>query len=288
MQHRRELSKRCWINDSMQCCYKPSNCEKRSVCEAQGNQSCTRLFRRRQVLVPSAQGPRDVWRTCSVPRAQSCPTLCDPVDYSPPGSSVHGILQASILERVAMPSSRGSSRPREPTRISCVSCTGRQILCHGAIGKAPGEPGNPSTPLLVVLSLSYAPGCPLRPSQSRSKGWAASTEPCGSSRQQPPSSGGTRTGLGVKEVPSGRLLTMSRTSSMHSPSLQQADRVDPPHARAASEGLGTGSSWPSWAPVGGTRILLAAAGPPPPPGAQTLQRVVTRCRGDRSRVTGSV
>ena len=160
-------------------------------------------------------------------RAQSCPTLCDPVDYSPPGSSVHGILQASILEWVAMPSSRGSSRPREPTRISCVSCTGRQVLCHGAIGEAPGEPGNPSTPLLVVLSLSCAPGCPLRPSQSRSKGWAASTEPCGSSRHQPPSSRGTHTGLGVKEVPSGRLLTMSRTSSMHSPSLRQADRVDP-------------------------------------------------------------
>ena len=41
--------------------------------------------------------------------ARSCQTLCDPVDYSPPGSSVHGIFQARILERVAMPSSRGSS-----------------------------------------------------------------------------------------------------------------------------------------------------------------------------------
>ena len=39
--------------------------------------------------------------------AQSCPTLCDPVDCSPPGSSVHGILQARILDWVAMPSSRG-------------------------------------------------------------------------------------------------------------------------------------------------------------------------------------
>ena len=44
--------------------------------------------------------------------AQSCPTLCDPLDGSPP-SSVHGILQARILERVAMSSSRGTSRPRE-------------------------------------------------------------------------------------------------------------------------------------------------------------------------------
>ena len=53
-------------------------------------------------------------RTCLV--AQSCLSLCDPMDCSPPGSSVHGILQARILERVAMPSFRGSSQPRiEPT-----------------------------------------------------------------------------------------------------------------------------------------------------------------------------
>ena len=43
--------------------------------------------------------------------AQSCPTLCDPVDYSPPGSSVHGILQARILEWVAISFSRGLSDP---------------------------------------------------------------------------------------------------------------------------------------------------------------------------------
>ena len=43
---------------------------------------------------------------------QLCPTLCDPMDYSPPGSSVHGILQARILEWAAMPSSSGSSQPR--------------------------------------------------------------------------------------------------------------------------------------------------------------------------------
>ena len=46
----------------------------------------------------------------------------------PPGSSVHGILQARILERVAMPSSRGSSWPRDWTWVSYVSFTGRQIL----------------------------------------------------------------------------------------------------------------------------------------------------------------
>ena len=45
--------------------------------------------------------------------AQPCPTLCDPTDCSPPGSSVRGISQARILEWVAVPSSRGSSRPRD-------------------------------------------------------------------------------------------------------------------------------------------------------------------------------
>ena len=44
---------------------------------------------------------------------QSCLTLCDPMDWSPPGSSVHGILQAKVLEWVAVPSSGGSSRPRD-------------------------------------------------------------------------------------------------------------------------------------------------------------------------------
>ena len=42
--------------------------------------------------------------------AQSCLTLCDPMDCSPPGFSVHGILQARILEWIAMPFSRGTSQ----------------------------------------------------------------------------------------------------------------------------------------------------------------------------------
>ena len=50
---------------------------------------------------------------------QSCPTLCDPMDCSPPGSSVHGILQARILDWVAI-SSKGSSRLRDWTHISCI------------------------------------------------------------------------------------------------------------------------------------------------------------------------
>ena len=56
--------------------------------------------------------------------AQLCPTLCDPMDCRPPGSSVHGISQASILEWVAISFSRGSSRPRDRTRVSCIAGRG--------------------------------------------------------------------------------------------------------------------------------------------------------------------
>ena len=54
---------------------------------------------------------------------QPCLTFCDPMECSLPGSSVHGILQARILEWVAMPSCRGSFQPRDWIRVSCVSCT---------------------------------------------------------------------------------------------------------------------------------------------------------------------
>ena len=54
-----------------------------------------------------------------------CLTLCHPMDCSPPGSSVHGILQARILEWVAISFSRGSSQPRDGT---CVSCTSPALL----------------------------------------------------------------------------------------------------------------------------------------------------------------
>ena len=62
--------------------------------------------------------------------AQSCPTVCDPMDCSLPGFSVHGVFQARILEWVAISSSRGSSWLRDQTCISYVSCIGRQILYH--------------------------------------------------------------------------------------------------------------------------------------------------------------
>ena len=61
---------------------------------------------------------------------QSCLTLCSPVDCSPPGSFVHGILQARILEWVTMPSSGGSSQTRDQTQVSYISCIGWQVFFY--------------------------------------------------------------------------------------------------------------------------------------------------------------
>ena len=87
--------------------------------------------------------------------AQLCPTLCDPMDCSLPGSSVHGILQARILEWVAISFSRGSSQHRDQTRVSrvagrrfnlwatreardqtCIPCSGSRVLTSGPPGNS--------------------------------------------------------------------------------------------------------------------------------------------------------
>ena len=56
-----------------------------------------------------------------LPFTQSCLTLCDPMDCSQPGSSVHVIFQARILEWAAVSFSRESSQPRDRTRVSCIA-----------------------------------------------------------------------------------------------------------------------------------------------------------------------
>ena len=66
---------------------------------------------------------------------QSCPTLCNPMDCSLPGSSAHGILQAKILEWVAMPSSRGSSLPRNQTHVSSGPCNAGRFFTTEPPGK---------------------------------------------------------------------------------------------------------------------------------------------------------
>ena len=65
--------------------------------------------------------------------AQSCPTLCDPMDCSPPGSSVCGILQARILEWVAISFSRGSSQSRDRTPVS-------HLQADALTSEPPGKP----------------------------------------------------------------------------------------------------------------------------------------------------
>ena len=72
---------------------------------------------------------------------QSCSALCDTMDHNLPGASVHGILQARILNWVAISSSRGSSWPRDRTWISYVSCIGRWVLYHWYhLGSPSGHP----------------------------------------------------------------------------------------------------------------------------------------------------
>ena len=78
---------------------------------------------------------------------QSCPIQCDPMDYSLPGSSVHGILQARLLEWVSMSFSRGSSQPRDWTQVSCIA--GRFFTAE-----PPGKPGV-QDPLPQILYLQH-------------------------------------------------------------------------------------------------------------------------------------
>ena len=90
--------------------------------------------------------------------AQSCLTLWDHMDYSLPGSSVHRIFLARIQERIAISSSRGSSWPRDRTRVSCVLCTAGRFFTMEPLGK-------PTNPLHPEPKMSKCPGLML------SMGW---------------------------------------------------------------------------------------------------------------------
>ena len=82
---------------------------------------------------------------------QSRPSLCDPMDYSPLGSSVHGILQERIMEWVVMPSVMGSSQPRDQTQVSHIA--GR-FLPYDPPGKA-----QESRDLPIFIGLFVLMGC---------------------------------------------------------------------------------------------------------------------------------
>ena len=93
-----------------------------------------RFFTRRTTR--EAQLGEDVLYVKSESESQSCPTLCDLMDCNLSGSSVHGILQARILEWVAYPFSKESSQPRNWTQVSCIagrfftSWATREALLH--------------------------------------------------------------------------------------------------------------------------------------------------------------
>ena len=138
--------------------------------------------------------------------------LCDPKDCGPPGSSVHGILQARTLEWLAMPSCRGSSQPRDRTRISHVSSLAGWFFSPGATREAPApsahtffnvfqhlgttlmqplprSPGDPPSHLAALapggsrrVACSVCPGtaCSLSPARASPGGWeraVRATEP---------------------------------------------------------------------------------------------------------------
>ena len=80
---------------------------------------------------------------------QSCLTICDPTDYSPTDSSVHGILQARMLEWYVIPSFQESSPPRDQTCVSYISCI--------AGGFFPAEPpGKPEIAITKSLQMVIA------------------------------------------------------------------------------------------------------------------------------------
>ena len=83
---------------------------------------------------------------CSV--AKSCSTLCNSMDHSLPGSSVHGISQVRILECIAISFSRGSSRPRNRTHVSCIA--GELFTTE-----PPGKPHSKFTYILLCLSFFF-------------------------------------------------------------------------------------------------------------------------------------
>ena len=72
---------------------------------------------------------------------QSCPTLCDPMDCSPPGSSVHGILQARILEWAAISFSSGSSQPRDQTQVTRIAGRLYWLSHQGSLVNTDGSTG---------------------------------------------------------------------------------------------------------------------------------------------------
>ena len=150
---------------------------------------------------PPHHAPHTHCAVCVLSRVR----LCNLMDCRLPGSSVHGILQARILEGVATPSSRGSSSPRDLTHIFCVSRTSRWILDPCPNWEAMNLKMSHQPPLcrthvhlLLLFPLFHSPGS-----------WA------------PRSSPQLDTSLCFKgaAIPQGPLSTLCKTSTGHQPTL---------------------------------------------------------------------
>ena len=100
-----------------------------------------------------------LWRWVCAKLFQSCPTLCDLMDCSLLGSSVHGILQSRILEWVPISSFRGSSWPRDQTHVSEVFCIARQFFITSATWEAYGSESRQHVLGLPETDLRWSLGC---------------------------------------------------------------------------------------------------------------------------------
>ena len=105
-----------------------------------------------QILFHYRKGNLVFLATCVCLAIQSCPTLGNPMDCNLPGSSVHGVSQARILDRLAVSSPRRSPRPRDQTCISLSSCIGRQTPHRS------GKPHRLGHPCLQRASATWAQG----------------------------------------------------------------------------------------------------------------------------------
>ena len=151
---------------------------------------------------------------CMYVRAQSCLTLCNPMDCSPLGSSVHGTSQARIPEWVAISFSRWSSWPRDWTWVSCISCLSRWIHYHcttweavftqqfsknqGCDGKTRQNTSLETSPeaascaveqkhqAQLQLLCSYEPGRPHRQHETSECGYGCCPSPWGRAPGSPP------------------------------------------------------------------------------------------------------
>ena len=137
--HWRALSLLC-PHYALSSCMMPAGFSLSLMCRSwwwcRGTQACNQemlwLIKNLESLGQSIITPLHLWKESEMLITQSCPTLWDPMDCNPSGSSAYGILQARILEWIAIPFSRGYSWPRDRTHISCSPCMAGKFFITSA------------------------------------------------------------------------------------------------------------------------------------------------------------